>query len=1060
MNRLLALLRQKRAWIPLALFAAYGLVGFLVAPGIVRDQIISGTRRNLGREVRLDRVRVNPYYLSVTLEGFELRDPDATPFVAFDRLHMDLQLTSVFRWAITFREFSLRNPRVHVRLMADGKPNFMDLVPKEQGKPPRLVLGRFTLTHGSVSFTNLMAPVPEQVKLEPLDLDLRDFTTIPDHEGRYHIAARDPGGGSWDWTGSLTTEPTHAAGTLSIAGSRLRALWEIAKHRLGIEITDGQFACRLHYETAVKGDSVVSRVHDSWLALTGFGMREKGAGPELLHLDSLTVRGIEVRLPEQRASVERVLLAGAKVTAWRNADSTLNWAKLFATVPAKGSAAAKGSEPAKRPLSAVEPPGPSSRSTRTPGASPTAGGLALAAAPGPAAPPSPGPPKPAAPWSVELRELAVRDLGIAFQDRTTRPVFALAIEPAHVTMRNIRSEPGARFDLESQVTIAGQGKLTCAGTASAEPAAADLKIALADLPLGILQPYLNPVAKLHLVGGTLGLSGDLAYRDSKPAPDVRFQGRVESRQFLTRDRIANERFVSWRVLALEGIRYAPDRVRLESVRLVDPYAKFIIHRDRTTNVQDILGQLPPARDSAAGRAWDAVDAEPAPVDANLAASAASPGTSAVEVAPAHSLEPTATRSATAPGPALPVRIGKVEFVNGSTDFADLSLLIPFAARIEKLAGTITGISSDSASRAEVVLDGAVQPSGTAQVRGRLNPLAAAPQLDLGVAFQGFHMPVLTPYTGQFIGREVDKGRMSLDLRYKLDGKHLVGENKMVLDQFELGKKVESPEATRLPVGLAIAILKDREGKIDLDLPVEGDVDDPKFRIGRVILQFIMRLLTKIATSPFALLGAVFGGDPDQLSHVDFAVGASEMAEDQQQSLAKLAEVLGKRPQLRLEVRGRSDADLDAGAIRRAKFVELAGEKLASNPKKYGGSPGYSTALLEDLYLDRFPKDSLAALRERHRVAAGELPAEHPQFKAGSKKRVVNEPALATAIQVSLMARLSVGESELLALANARGNAIRQGLVERGVEEARVFVLEPESGTAEGGRIRVDLTLTD
>src|SRR5262245_30449072 len=1054
MNRLLALLRKKRVWIPLALFAAYGLFGFLVVPGILRDQIITGTRKSLGRELRLDRVRVNPYYLSVTLEGFELRDPDATPFVGFDRLHMDLQLTSLLRWAITFREFSLKNPRVHVRLMADGKPNFTDLIPKEQGKPPRLVLGRFSLQHGSVSFTNLMAPVPETVKLEPLDLDLRDFTTIPDHEGRYHIAARDPGGGSWDWTGSLTTEPTHAAGTLAITGSRLRALWEIAKHRLGVEVTDGQFACGLHYETAVKGDSVVSRVHDTWLAFTGFGMREKGAGPELLHFDSLTVRGIELRLPEQRASIERVLLAGAKVTAWRNADSTLNWARLFAPVPAKAGTSGR------RPFSAGERAGRREGSARASGATRSDVGVALAAAPVPGGAPSASPAKPSAPWSVELRELAVRDLGIAFQDRTTQPVFALAIDPAQVTVRNIRSQPGARFDLESQVTIAGQGKLTCAGTVSAEPATADLKLALADLPLAMLQPYLNPIAKLHLVGGTLGLHGDLAFRDAKPAPDVRFQGRVESRQFLARDRIANERFVSWRVLALEGIRYAPDRLRLESVRLVDPYAKFIIHRDRTTNVQDILGQSPPARDSAASRSWDSVDAEPAPADASLTASTTAVSTPAPDAGHASTAAPAAPRAPAASGPTLPVRIGKVEFVNASTDFADLSLLLPFAARVEKLAGTITGVSSDSASLAEVVLDGAVQPSGTAQVRGRLNPLASVPQLDLGLVFHGFHMPVLTPYTGQFLGREVDKGRMSLDLRYKLDGKQLVGENKMVLDQFELGKKVESPEATRLPVGLAIAIRKDREGKIDLDVPVEGDVDDPKFRIGRVILQFIMRLLTKIATSPFALLGAVFGGDPDQLSHVDFAVGASEMAADQQQALGKLAEVLGKRPQLRLEVRGRSDADLDAAALRNAKFAELAGEKLASNPKKYGGGPGYSMALMEALYLDRFPKDGLTVLRERHRVAAGDLPAEHAQFKAGSRKRVVNEPALATAIQESLTARLAVSEPELLALANARGNAIRQGLVEHGVAEDRVFVLEPESAKADDGRVRVDLTLTD
>jgi hypothetical protein len=222
----------------------------------------------------------------------------------------------------------------------------------------------------------------------------------------------------------------------------------------------------------------------------------------------------------------------------------------------------------------------------------------------------------------------------------------------------------------------------------------------------------------------------------------------------------------------------------------------------------------------------------------------------------------------------------------------------------------------------------------------------------------------------------------------------------------------------------------------------------------------MRLLTKVATSPFALLGAVFGGDSDVQSHVDFGAGASEIAADQKEPLGRLAEALGKRPKLRLEVRGRSDADADAAAIRRDKFATLAGEKLASNPKKYGGGPGYSGPLLEDLYLDRFDKDALRAFRERHRVAAAALPADHPGYRANSKKMVVDEPALYAAIQDTLTALQGVDEAELLSLANARGNAVRQTLAQQGVDGARVFVLDPEPGKVEDGRIRVDLTLTD
>ena len=1020
MSRLLALLRLKRVWIPLILITVYGLFGFLVAPGILRDQIVSGIRTNLHREARLNRVRVNPFTLSVALEGFELKDPDGTPFVGFDRLFVDFQLSSLVRWAFTFREFSLRNPRVHVRVLPDGQLNFADMIPKEQTKPPRLIIGRFALQQGSVHVTNLMAREPEDVPIEPIDLELRDFTTIPDREGHFHIVARDPGGGGWQWSGSLTTEPTHAAGTLEIAGSKMRPLWRIARNRVGIEITDGQFGCRINYEVDVKGDSVVARLHDTSMGITGLGLRQKGIGPELLHLDSLAVSGIDVRYPQQIAAIGRVLVAGTKVSVWMNPDTTVNWAFVMQEM------AAGGAQPLAPDSSRIA--GSKPDTTARPNTS------------------QPAPPL----WTVTLSEFAVRNLGIAFEDRTIAPPFAVTVAPANLTVRNISTEPGARFDLESDVTIAEHGILKCSGAVTATPPLADLKLSLADLPLTIFQPYLDHVAKLRLVGGTFGVSGDLTYRDHKPLPDVRFKGRVESNRFLTRDRIDNERFMTWKAFQVEGIRYAPDSLSVGSVRLVEPYAKLIIHRDRTTNVQDILGMAPAPPDSAPADSvgGDAASATP------LAAAQPAEAHKTAKDHPAPASKP-----APAAGPAFPVRVGKIEVVNGSSDFADLSLLLPFAARIDSLRGSVTGLSSDSASLAVVELDGVAQPSGSAQVRGGLNPLAREPHMDLTVVFRGFNMPALTPYTGQFLGREVDQGKMSLDLRYLLEGRHLKGENKILLDHFELGKKVESPEATKLPVGLAIAILKDDEGKINLDVPVEGDVDDPKFRLGKVILHFILSLLKKVATSPFKLLGALFGGDSDQLSHVDFAAGTADVAADQQESLAHLAEALAKRPTLRLEVRGRSDAEQDAAAIRKAKFATLAAEKLASDPKRYGGL-GYSTRLLEAMYVDRFQKDALRSLTERHQVAAGSLDAEHPQYKAGSKKLVVDERALCAAIQDTLTAGLTVDEAELLSLANSRGNAIRQSLVQKGVDEARVFVLDPEPGKIEDGRIRIDLTLTN
>jgi hypothetical protein len=657
---------------------------------------------------------------------------------------------------------------------------------------------------------------------------------------------------------------------------------------------------------------------------------------------------------------------------------------------------------------------------------------------------SPAPPE----WRVSLQELAVRDLGVKFSDRTRVPPFEVAVVPVNVTLRDISNAPGARFALRSDVTIAEKGHLALSGSVGALPPAADLDLQLTDLPLPIFQPYLNPIAKLQVSSGGLSVKGSLRYRDAKPVPDVAFQGRVESRRLLTRDRRDNERFLAWNAVEVNGIDASPAKVEIGSVKLTEPFAKILIRRDRTTNVQEILGL--PMPDSAAA-------ASPPPPRKQQKKRGGTTGTKAATPKPSEALE----AMKASPAPPIPVKVGRIEVVNGSADFADLSLVLPFAARIEQLSGHVTQLSSRSSGRADVVLEGRLQPSGTVHVGGGVDPWARDTLLDLDVAFRDFSMPALTPYAGQFLGREIDKGRMSLDLGYRLTGRLLTGANKIVLDEFELGEKVESPEATKLPVGLAIAILKDKNGRIDLDVPVEGDLDDPEFRLGKVIWNFIMSLLKKIATAPFALLGGLFGGSGgEELGQVSFEAGASALAAEQAESLDKLAKALTDRPKLNLEVRGSSDAAVDGTAIRAAKFAALAAERLASDPKKYGTTIGYSARLLEDLYATRFGKEALTNLRDAHATTAGALPASDPLHKAGSGKKVVNVPAMCTAIQDTLTSVQTADAADLLVLANARALAVKTRLLAQGIPESRIYLMDPAPGQVVEGRVRMELTLTD
>ena len=347
----------------------------------------------------------------------------------------------------------------------------------------------------------------------------------------------------------------------------------------------------------------------------------------------------------------------------------------------------------------------------------------------------------------------------------------MAAAPVNVTVRNISTRPDAVFDVQSDITIAEKGRVDVMGTVAAQPPAADLTLKLASLPLPVIQPYLNPMMKVHLVSGTLGGDGTLQVRVAAGQPDIHFKGSLESHGFLTRDRIDNERFLAWKGLAVKQINFTPRRLSVGSVRFTEPYAKLLVHKNRTTNVQEILG-LPMDSTQIAAQT-PPPHAKPKKKKKGTPASAPAPPTHMAAAAPVY-----------------PVRVGKLELVGGSADFGDLSLILPFAARVEKLNGSVSGLSSDSLTRAEVALDGQIAPSGTAQVR-QINP-ADHPFVDLNVVFHSINMPVLTPYCGQFMGREVDGEDVARSDPTQLR-KHPGGSDKVVLDS-SAGQEGGEPEA--------------------------------------------------------------------------------------------------------------------------------------------------------------------------------------------------------------------------------------------------------------------------
>jgi len=390
---------------------------------------------------------------------------------------------------------------------------------------------------------------------------------------------------------------------------------------------------------------------------------------------------------------------------------------------------------------------------------------------------------------------------------------------------------------------------------------------------------------------------------------------------------------------------------------------------------------------------------------------------------------------------FPVTIETTRIQDAELEFADLSLTPQFGTKIHSLNGVINNISTNPEATAQLELDGKVDEYGAAKIRGALQPFKATEYTDVKLAFTNLEMNRLTPYSGKFAGRRIDSGKLSVDLEYKIKQRQLAGENKFVINKLILGERVDSKEAADLPLDLAIAILEDSDGVIDLDLPISGSLDDPQFSYGSIVWKAIKNVLTKIVTSPFRALGKLFGGSADNLDAIVFEAGNAALAPPEQEKLKAVGEALGKRLGLALSITPGYDIALDTRAIQeqtlRRKVAEEMGVVL--EPGQKAGpidltNPKVQKAI-DALHDDLTKKGLLKRLASKF---------EKPE--AGHYETA----------QEKLTLSIEVKESDLLALAQARGEAIQASLTKAGVDAQRIHIAK---ATAQTGNAKSNATQT-
>ena len=856
-----------------AAFLFYTVFGFFLLPPIVRVVTVRQLAEALDRPVSIAGVGLNPYTFAVTIHGLLVKDKDGTPLVSWNSAYVNFQLASLLGHSWVFKEVKLSEPWVRARMNKDYTLNFSDIVarlsptiPRESSDSsprPSWRIKRLRLTGAKASFTDLTPRMPFERTIGPLELTLLDFRTDSSNKNFYAFSGITDGGEHFSWRGFFYVDPLRSEGVFSLRGVSLVKYAPLYQDLVRFEIQDGIIDLASSYRYERSAATHLLALTNTTFALKALKVAEKATGQTVAEASSLMVSGGSVDAVARRAEAESVAIAGGRFCLRRNKDTSVNAIEL--AKPAEASPGTPGGILLLlRAMTNVVAMLLNSTNLST-GA---------------------------------IGALSLTNCALHLEDLVNAQPVRLDLDGIAVQARNLSNRAGTNMTAELSLRWDTNGTVRAGIKAGLFPPRAEVTLALENLNLRPLAPYLEPRLDILVLGGKLGLAGTVRLRnDPGQLAEAGFEGEVRLDEFSTAKGAASEELLRWNSLRLSGIEAGlnPPVVSVAKAALEDVVARLIIETNRTINLPSAMRQ------------------------GGTNTAAAPPSTNA-----AVGLRPK-------------VSLASLVVSNASVHFIDRSLQPHVNINLDQLSGTLSGLSSDNAERAELHLLGAVDKTARAEITGKIGPWNSKQPLDLKISLQNMDLLPEDSYSGKYLGYRLNKGKLSAVLSYQVAERKLKSENHITLDQFTLGAGVESPDATRLPVRLAIALLKDRDGKIVLELPINGSLDDPQFNLGTVVYHAFEAVVTRIVTSPFSALGALFGGKGEELSFQDFEPGMANLLPAAMAKLDLLATALEERPELRLEIEGSTDGRTDLEALRHGKLNQRSPGQSWSPLLSTGGS---------------------------------------------------------------------------------------------------------------------------
>jgi len=627
-------------------------------------------------------------------------------------------------------------------------------------------------------------------------------------------------------------------------------------------------------------------------------------------------------------------------------------------------------------------------------------------------------------WTVETKRVVFNRFRIVYEDRSLAAPSRIVVSNTTLRGENFSNVEKSRGKATFQATINDKGTLKFAGTVGTRPVAAQLEVDAQGIDVLPFWPYVEERVNFLLTSGSIGTKGNLVFDASGAGPaKVNYDGSVDIADFATIEKSNSNDLLKWKSLNLNAFQFnlEPFKLSIGEINLGDFYSRLILGADGKMNLQKLTPQSEEKK------------AEPPP-EKTAAKAPEKP-------APAASADATPDKAIT---------IGKINLTAGNINFSDLFIKPNYNANLTGVQGTISELKPEAPG--DLDIKARLDNAAPVEIRGKVNPLSKDLFLDIVADAKEIELSPMTPYSGRYVGYGIEKGKLSFIVRYKLENRKLNAENKFILNQLTFGDKIDSPDATKLPVLFAVSLLKDRNGVIDIDLPISGSLDDPQFSIGGIIWRIIVNILTKAITAPFSLLGAVFSGGSgsgEELSYVEFDNGRANLNETGKTKIATLAKALGNRPSIHLELTGRVDPASDLEGMKRVGIERKAkAQKMRELVRQ-----GEAQRSVDDI---KFDKDEY----QRYLKAAyGEESFPKPRNLVGL---AVDLPV--AEMEKLMMQHAKATDDDMRQLASQRAQTVRDALMAGGLGADRLFIVagkplsNEEQAKSKGKANRVDFTM--